>query len=271
MTRTPATPPPGDATSARLYNAYRGGEDAKDAYPQDVEIAEQLAGLGLDVALIAQQNRAFHERAVQYVAADLGIGQILDIGCGYPSTSDSNTHEITQREIPAARVAYVDHDPTVLAHAEALLTSSAEGVLGFIHQDLRNPQKILDDARRVLDFDQPVALLLIAVVHFLTDADAPYTAVRTLVDALPPGSAVVLSHVTDDFAPDMMRNAERLLKTEGRVQSQTRSREAIARFVTGLELVEPGLVPVHQWRPDDLESSQTPAGQIHNYGCIARI
>ncbi|MGW6454315.1 SAM-dependent methyltransferase [Streptomyces sp. NPDC055078] len=268
----PDVPLPGrQASTARLYGAYQGGGEEKHAYPVDVSLAEAVKGLGLDTQLIARQNRLFHNRAVQAVA-ELGIDQVLDIGAGLPAQTGTNTHEIMQKAIPTARVVYADNEPFVLRHAEALLHSGPDGATACVQADLRRPDIILAEARRTLDFDRPVAVLLIALLHFLPDDDAPYDLVEQLVTALAPGSVLVLSHVTDDYNPTVVRRAEALLG-EGGIRSQARSRDAILRFFTGVGLLPPGLVPVHQWRPADPDpgaspAQDIPASDIHNYGGI---
>jgi SAM-dependent methyltransferase len=259
----PQTQPPG--SSARLYDAY---QDGKDAYESDRETAARIAGLGLDPKLIATQNRAFHNRATHHAARDLGIHQILDVGCGMPAKTGPNTHQILEEIHPDTyRVLYVDHDPIVRAHAQALMRGSRRGSTSVVEADLRTPDLVLDAAREHLDLAHPVCLLLVAVVHFLGDDDQPHDLVRTLTDALPPGSALVLSHVTDDFAPDVMRQAEALL-ADVAVPARTRPYDDIHRFFDGLTLTDPGLVPVHQWHQDDPDIANIPTEEIHNYGGI---
>src|ERR1051326_9170709 len=173
------------AHSARIYDYYLGGQDN---FPADRRTAERAAESWPAVRTAVRENRAFLGRAVRFLVAEAGIRQFLDIGTGLPSAN--NVHEVAQGLVPSCRVVYVDNDPIVLAHARALLTSSPEGKTAYIHADLREPEKILADPVTVatLDFSQPIALMLVAVLHFLTDADGPYQIVDTLLDALPAGS-----------------------------------------------------------------------------------
>ncbi|MEU0689821.1 SAM-dependent methyltransferase [Streptomyces uncialis] len=259
---------PYSTTPARLYAAAHGGPEGRDAYPPDHELVDRLARLGLDPALIAHHNRTFHRRAVTYTARTLGISQFVDIGCGLPAQSRPNTHTTAAAAgDPSWRVLHVDNDPVVRAHADALLRTGTPGATTVLEADLRDPDIILDRARQVMDFRRPVALMLLAVLHYLTDADRPHDIVRHLVDALPPGSCLLLSHTTNDYAPQVTERAEELLAREG-IQARARSRDAIARFFDGLTPDGPGLVPVHQWRPADPASAALPASRIHTYGGI---
>ncbi|MFI1013038.1 SAM-dependent methyltransferase [Streptomyces sp. NPDC020965] len=253
----------GAPSTARLYDAYQGG---KSAYENDRDIARRIHRLGLKPKLIATQNRAFLIRAVDHTARAFGIDQFLDVGCGLPADSGPNVHTVVESVHPDSRILYVDHDPLVLAHGDALLRSQT-GTTAMVTADLRNPDIILTEAQRLLDFNRPIALLLTAVVHFIRDEERPHILVERLVNALPPGSAVVLSHVTDDFAPLVMRQAEALLAGEA-VQARTRGRAVIERFLSGLTLVEPGLVPVHQWHQPDTEIAAIPPSEVHGYGAV---
>ncbi|MFJ4773972.1 SAM-dependent methyltransferase [Streptomyces uncialis] len=254
-------------TPARLYAAAHGGPEGRDAYPPDQELVDRLADLGLDPRLIAHHNRDFHTRAVTWAAHVLGVGQFVDIGCGLPAQSRPDTHTTVAAAHPSWRVLHVDNDPVVRAHADALLRTSTPGASTVLEADLRDPAVILDRAREVMDFGEPVAVMLLGVLHCLTDADRPHDIVRHLVDALPPGSCLLLSHTTNDYAPRAMERAEELLAREG-IQAQARSRESVIRFFDGLIPDGPGLVPVHQWRPADPASAALPASRIHTYGGI---
>ncbi|MFA3876456.1 SAM-dependent methyltransferase [Streptomyces sp. MMCC 100] len=233
------------AHPARVYDVFLGG---KDHYPADLGAA--AAGLAANPRgyLDVRHNRDFLRRAVTALAREDGIRQFLDIGTGLPTAE--NVHQIAQRIAPGSRVVYVDNDPVVLAHARALLTSGPEGRTDYIDADLKSPARILEQAARTLDFDRPVALCLVAVLHFVEDAEA-YPIVRELVDALPAGSRLVLSHLTDDLNPENVRAVQRTY-TERGFTFVLRSREDVERFFTesGLELADPGVVPVHHWRPD---------------------
>jgi hypothetical protein len=239
-------------SAARIYDYYIGG---KDNYAVDRAAANEAAKLhpgGLDALRAGGlQNRRFLASAVNYLAGE-GIRQFLDIGTGLP-TAD-NTHEVAQRAAPSSRIVYVDHDPVVLAHARALLTSAPEGATSYIDADLRDPGTILQQAAATLDFTRPVAVMLIAVLHLIDDADDPYQIVRDLMAAMPPGSYLAISHLTADFPATAEAEAMRFFAralTERMAESMVlRDRAEIARFFDGLELVEPGIVQADQWRTD---------------------
>ncbi|MEY9846139.1 hypothetical protein ABH940_003224 [Streptacidiphilus sp. BW17] len=250
---------------ARLYDLYLGG---KDNFPADRAAARELLEVAPTLPVTAQQNRLFLARAVRYLAR-AGVRQFLDIGTGIPTAN--NTHEVAQAEAPEARVVYVDNDPIVLAHARALLRSEPSGRTAYIQADLRDPAAILADpmVRQVLDFDQPVALMLIAVLHFVQDDADPYGIVASLVDALPSGSFLALSHVTPDYAPAQWKQIVELYR-EGGMSAQARTRVEIDGFLQGLELVPPGLQVVSRWRPDPSSLTAATNADISCYGAIAR-
>lgn len=233
------------AHPARVYDVFLGG---KDHYPADRDAA--AAGLAANPRgyLDVRHNRDFLRRAVTTLTKDDGIRQFLDIGTGLPTAE--NVHQIAQRTAPETRVVYVDNDPVVLAHARALLTSGPEGRTDYIDADLKSPGQILEQAERTLDFSRPVALCLVAVLHFVED-EAAYPIVRELMDALPVGSRLVLSHLTDDLNPENIRAVQRTY-TERGFTFVLRNRTDIGRLFTeaGLELASPGVVPVHHWRAD---------------------
>jgi hypothetical protein len=251
---------------ARAYNYMLGG---KDHFAADRDAAEKALALWPSARASARENRAFLGRAVRYLAAEAGIRQFLDIGTGLPTTG--NVHEVAQAVAPSSRVVYADNDPLVLAHARALLTSSPEGRTAYVQADLRQPEKILSDAmtREVLDFSQPIALMLVAILHFITDEDRPGDIVATLLDALPPGSYLTTSHVTAEYNPDEMTGIQRNTREAG-VPFQLRDSDEFARLAfTGLELVPPGMVLVSEWRPDVPGPRPTPA-EVSFYGGVAR-
>jgi hypothetical protein len=235
---------------ARIYDYYIGG---KDNYAVDREAADEAAKLhpgGLDALRSGGlQNRRFLASAVNYLAEE-GIRQFLDIGTGLP-TAD-NTHEVAQRAAPSSRIVYVDHDPVVLAHARALLTSAPGGATSYIDADLRDPDTILRQAAATLDFTRPVAVMLIAILHVIDDADDPYQIVRDLIAAMPPGSYLAISHLTADITATgeagAMRSWARTLSERMPQNVVLRDRAEIARFFDGLEMVEPGIVQPDQWR-----------------------
>ena len=238
------------AHPARRYNYWLGG---KDNFAADRASGDELQRLFPKVRLGALANRAQLRRATQFVA-ESGVRQFLDIGTGLP-TAD-NTHQVAQRVTPDARVVYVDNDPLVMVHARALLTSTPAGRTAYIQADLNDPQSILDDPqlRGTLDMSQPVGLMLIAVLHFIHGQGAAKPIVRTLLDALPPGSFLVATHATSDFGtPEQQALYQRLIE-EGKSDVWTRPRDEFAELFEGLELVEPGVVPASEWRPDDGET-----------------
>src|SRR5215467_1414041 len=232
--------------AARVYDFYLGG---KDHFAADRETAQALMKIVPTIRAAARENRAFLGRAVRYLVAEAGIRQFLDIGTGLPSAS--NVHEVAQDVEPSCRIVYVDNDPLVLAHARALLTSSAEGKTAYIEADLRDPEKILQHpvTRQTLDFTKPVALMLVAVLHFLRDADGPRQIVETLLGALPSGSYLVASHVTNEHDPDTLAGAGRAYQERGLI-GQIRASDEFADLVfRGLEMVDPGVCMVSEWRP----------------------
>ena len=233
------------AHPARVYDVFLGG---KDHYPADLSAA--AAGLAANPRgyLDVRHNRDFLRRAVNTLVTEDGIHQFLDIGTGLPTAE--NVHQIAQRVAPDSRVVYVDNDPVVLTHARALLTSGPEGRTDYIDADLKDPAVILEQAAKTLDFDQPIALCLVAVLHFVEDEQA-YPIVRELVDALPSGSRVVLSHLTEDLNPENIRAVQRTY-TERGFTFVLRTRADVERFFTesSLDIVDPGVVPVHHWHPD---------------------
>jgi len=209
-------------------------------------------------------NRAFLRRAVEYLAGEAGIRQFLDIGTGLP-TAD-NTHEVAQRIAPESRIVYVDNDPIVLAHGRALLDSTPEGATAYIEADARDAAAILDEAAATLDFSQPVAVMMLAILHFIPDTDDPPAITRRFTDVLVPGSYLTLSATTSDIDGERVTRATGDFNTQ-RVASQffPRTHAEIAACFAGLELVEPGLVPLPRWR-----ALASPADQVPVYGGVAR-
>lgn len=219
--------------------------------------------------ITARENRAFLGRAVRYLAREAGIRQFLDIGTGLPTTN--NVHEAAQSVAPEARVVYIDNDPLVLTHARALLTSSPEGRTAYIQADLRDPAAILSSptVREVLDFSQPVALILVAVLHFLQDEHKPAETIATLLDALPAGSYLIASHITGEHLPAEAAVTTRTYRSSG-IPLQVRDSDDFAALAfAGLTLVPPGVVLVSEWRPDDDTPRPAPA-EVNCYGAVAR-
>jgi S-adenosyl methyltransferase len=233
------------AHTARIWNYWLGG---KDNYPVDRAVGDQIRQLHPGIGDYARADRAFLGRAVRYLTGQAGIRQFLDIGTGLP-TAD-NTHEVAQRAAPESRVVYVDNDPLVLAHAHALLTTGPEGVTAYIDADLHDPVTILDHAARTLDFTRPIALMLLGVVIFINDDNQAYSIVQRLVDAVPSGSYLVLSHtIVSPEMPDVDA-AVAFWNEHGTPKLKQRTREQITRFFDGLELLEPGVVSCSRWRPE---------------------
>ena len=251
---------------ARMYDYYIGGKNhfAADRAVADKALASWPAGrIGL------RENRKFLGRVVRYLAAEAGIRQFLDIGSGLPSTN--NVHEVAQHAAPESRVVYVDNDPMVLTHARALLDSSPEGRTAYMQADLRSPLSIIwsPGVREVLDFREPVALMLVAVLHFLGDEDKPDEVVGTLLDALPPGSYLAASHMTMEHDPVSMSGGEQAYLDAG-ITMHARDSDQFARLAfSGLEIVPPGVVLVSEWRPDSRAPRPTPA-EVACYGGVAR-
>jgi S-adenosyl methyltransferase len=234
------------AHSARVYDYWLGG---KDNFASDRDAAEEAIGANPGIVEDARANRAFLGRAVSYLARDCGVRQFLDIGTGLPS--GRNTHEIAQSIDPAARVVYVDNDPIVLTHARAMLVSDPEGSCDYVDADLRDPAVILKAAARTLDLDRPVALLLVLVLHLIPDEDGPHAVVSSLLNGLPGGSYLVVSHPASDIRPDAVAEMTRRMNQRLRGPKATvRDRDQTSRFFAGLELLEPGVVQPPQWRPE---------------------
>ena len=255
--------------AARRYNYWLGGKDHFQADRDSAAMIEQFAP---SVAVGARQNRSFHGRAVRYLAAEAGVRQFLDIGCGLPAPD--NTHELAQEVDPGARVVYVDNDPLVMAHARALLTGTREGRTAYVDADLREPDRILSGARATLDFDRPVAVLLVAVLHFILDEDDPYGLLARLVDAVPSGSYLVVTNATADYmGAEQLAVLEaanaRAERREDRVR--LRSRAEVERFFSGLDLLPPGVCPVSHWRPADPDEPLTTPTDLCALAGVARI
>jgi O-methyltransferase involved in polyketide biosynthesis len=230
---------------ARMWNYWVGG---KDHFAADREAADKIMAAMPSLPAIARSVRHFLIDIVHSLTVDYGIRQFLDIGTGLP-TAD-NTHDVAQRAAPESRIVYADYDPVVLAHARALLTSSPEGETDYIEADLRETGTILSAAGRTLDFSKPVAILLLAVLHFIPDEDDPYAIVRTLMDAVPSGSFLVIVHAPSDRSPEEMAEQTRRYNESGAEFMRPRSQEEILRFFTGLELIGPGIAPLSEWLPE---------------------
>lgn len=264
------TPPSGvnvkTPNSARMYDYFLGG---KDNFAIDRQVADEVIAALPEVPQSARENRAFLQRAVRYCVEEAGIRQFLDIGAGLPT--QENVHQVAQRIDPDTRVVYVDHDPVVIAHARMLL----DGVAGAtaLQADLRHPEEILDtaDVAAYLDFAQPVAVPLVAIMHFIPDADGPAGIIGRIRDAIAPGSPLVLSHATADTLRPEDVEAGQQVSVRGREQFSFRSRAEVLRLFDGFDLVEPGLVRVSAWRPTDGGQRTAEAMAYGGVGRVGRV
>jgi O-methyltransferase involved in polyketide biosynthesis len=233
------------AHSARLWNYLLGG---KDNFAADREAAEMALALMPELVESARADREFLGRAVRFLAGEAGVRQFLDIGTGLPTAN--NTHEVAQSIAPDARIVYVDNDPMVLVHARALLTSTPHGATDYVDADARDPEKILAAAARTLDFTQPIAVMMLGILNFITDDAEAYSIVDRVLDAVPAGSYLVVSHPTREVNPEAVDEAMRMWNESGSAQITARTKGDIERFFARLQLLEPGVVSCSQWRPD---------------------
>ncbi len=253
----------GVAHNARVWNYWLGG---KDNYPVDRQVGDRVTQMYPAIGEVARADRAFLGRAVRFLAQEAGIRQFLDIGTGLP-TAD-NTHDVAQRIAPGSRIVYVDNDPIVLTHARALLTSSPEGVADYVDADVHDPQTILRGAARTLDFDRPVAVMLLGILNFVLDTGEAVSIVDRLVDAVPSGSYLALTHPTLELGGEGNAEAMRFWNENATPAITARTGQEVARFLERLELVEPGLVSCSRWRPDlGTEGEQA---QVAQFGAVGR-
>ncbi|MET7403823.1 SAM-dependent methyltransferase [Dactylosporangium sp. NPDC005572] len=243
------------AHSARLWNYLLGG---KDNFAADREAAEQVLAFMPELVQSARFNRQFLGRAVRHLAGEAKVRQFLDIGTGLP-TAD-NTHEVAQHTAPESRVVYVDNDPMVLVHARALLTSRPEGATDYIDADIRDTARILAAAAETLDLSQPVAIMLLGILNFVVDDAEAQGIVRTLVDAVPSGSYLVISHPTREVNPEAVDRAVQMWNAGGAAPMAVRTPGEIESYFDGLELLTPGVLTVSHWRPDG--NDETPASEF---------
>jgi len=248
---------------ARVYDFWLGG---KDNYAADREAAEKVIAAAPHVLASVRAQRAFLGRVVRYLAGEAGIRQFLDIGTGLPSAG--NTHEVAQQIAPECRVVYVDNDPIVLAHARALLASSAEGATAYLDADLRDTAAILDEAAVTLDFSQPVAIMLLGVLHCIPDADHPHAITCRLLAAVTSGSYLTIAHPASDIASEQMARSSRDYNERAAAPVTMRTHAEVSRFFDGLNLMEPGVVQLHRWHP----GSDGPdlRRDLANYGGVGR-
>jgi S-adenosyl methyltransferase len=256
----------GQAHPARAYDYYLGG---KDNFEPDRELGRRTEQVWPTVRVFARENRMFMQRAVRYLAAEEGISQYLDIGSGIPTSP--NVHEIAQRVLPSSRVVYVDRDPLVISHARSLLRSTPEGTAGYLYADAREPETILAEVADVLDFSKPVAILMIAVLHFLPDEWNPGAILGTLLEALAPGSFLVASQITSEHDPETIGAAAAVYYKATGMPDSSRSREEFEKLAftsQGLQVVEPGVTLVSEWR--DQERARPTAAQVSCYGAVGK-
>jgi len=251
--------------SARIWNYWLGG---KDNYPVDREAGDEVRARIPDIADGARAERAFLVRVVLHLVGEVGIRQFLDVGTGLPTLN--NTHEVAQTTVPECRIVYVDNDPLVLAHARALLTSTPEGVTEYIHADLRDPDTILTEAARILDFSQPVGLMLLGVVNHIMDCDEAYSVVNRLVTSLPSGSYLALTHSTAEVHGEPMLEVMRQVTERGGTPIRARTRQELVRFFDSTELLDPGVVSCSRWRPDPIQVG-TQQAEVYLFGGVGRI
>jgi S-adenosyl methyltransferase len=247
---------------ARVYDYWLGG---KDNFPADRAMGERTIAAYPDLVHSVRANRAFLARTVRYLAAEAGVRQFLDIGTGIPTAN--NTHEVAQRVAPQCRIVYVDNDPVVLVHAKELLTSSPQGACAYIDGDLRDPDTILAAAADTLDFGQPVAVMLVAVMHFTGEDNEASAIVNRLMGACVPDSFLTISHVASDIDAEQIAEMVRRLNESTPEKTTPRDRAGVTRLFDGLELVEPGVVRAAEWRPDTNAEAASPAAL---WGGVAR-
>jgi hypothetical protein len=247
---------------ARVYDYWLGGKDNFEADRQAAEAAMEIFPYTVQSA---RACRRYLARVVRFLAAEMGIRQFLDLGTGLPSAD--NVHEVAQAAAPDSRIVYVDNDPIVLVHARALLTSSAAGETHYIDADLRDTQQVLAQARQMLDFSQPVAVMLLSVLHFVTDEQDPAEIIRSVMEPLAPGSYLALGHHTADIFPELEEFARYLSRLNPEYRATLRTRDQVAALFGDLELVPPGLVQISQWRPDSAYDADLPAAL---WGGVAR-
>ena len=256
----------GTAHAARIYDYVLGG---KDYYPADQEAGDAMCREWPALPIHMRANRDWMNRAVRRLAEEAGIRQFLDIGSGIPTSP--NIHEIAQSAAHASRVVYVDNDPLVLSISEGLLNSTPEGRTAYVEADMRDPAAILDAPafRDTLDLSEPVALTVIAIVHFLLDEHDAVGMVRRLLEPLPPGSYLAMSVGTAEFAPEEVGRVAREYAARD-MPMRLRTRAEAEEFFTGLDLVEPGIVQVHKWHPDGPDTGTIRDEDIAMYGAVAR-
>jgi hypothetical protein len=247
---------------ARVWNYLIGG---KDNFAADRKAADGLVAAAPVMGVVAPATRAFLQRAVRFLAAEAGLRQFLDVGTGLPT--GNNTHEVAQSVAPESRIVYVDNDPVVLSHARALLTSAPEGFTGYIDADAREPEKIIAEAAETLDFGAPVGIVMVDILNFIDDTGEAASVISALMSAVAPGSYLVAMQPASDLDPELL-GAQRWWNQVAAVPVALRSRAETMSFFTGLELIEPGLVTVPEWRPG--EADQDYGKRLPLYAAVAR-
>lgn len=253
------------AHTARVWNHWLGG---KDNFAADREVGQQILRFLPNMRTTARADRAFLGRAVRYLAGEAGIRQFLDVGTGLP-TAD-NTHEVAQSVVPESRIVYVDNDPLVLVHARALLTSTPQGATDYIEADLHEPETILREAARTLDFTQPVALTLLGVLNFIIDDDQSRAIVDTLLDAVRPGSYLAIAHASNEVNPTEAEAARRFWNENAKPPITFRSVRQIGAYFDRAELLEPGVVSCSRWRPGPGDAGVPEVDQFCGVGRVVR-
>lgn len=253
---------PDQPHSARMYDYFLGG---KDNYEADRQAAEAVLRVWPGIRTAAKVNRAFMHRSTRFLVG-AGVRQFLDVGTGIPT--EPNLHQIAQQDARHSRVVYVDNDPLVLAHARALMVGAPEGATTYLQADVTDPAAILDAAplREVLDLARPVGLSMIALLHFIDNGAGEI--VKTFLDALAPGSYLVICTATADFSPEQVATAREIYRARG-ITARDRSRDEVASLFGGLEVVEPGMVPPHRWRPDGI--ADVPDSYDASVSCYAAV
>ena len=249
--------------SARIWDYWLGG---KDNYQVDREVGDRIEEMLPDIVRQASEDRMFLGGVVRYLAGEAGIRQFLDIGTGLP-TAD-NTHQVAQRVAPESKIVYVDNDPLVLAHARALLTSSPEGATDYIHADMHDPGTIIEGARQILDFGQPIAITMLGVLWHVMDNDEANAIVGQLMQAMPSGSYLALNHPTLEVTGEKMATAIQYWNQYGTPPGTHRTPDQLARFFDGMDLIEPGVVSITRWRPEATSSGEPE--EIDQFGGVGR-
>ena len=237
--------------TARVWNYWLGG---KDNFAADRDAGDQVEAMIPGIVDSARANRAFLGRAVRYLVGDEGIRQFLDVGTGIPT--ENNTHEVAQSVAPEARIVYVDNDPMVLVHARALLVGTSAGATDYVDGDARDPERILELAAKTLDFDQPVAIMMLGILNHIVDDDEAHAVVRRLLSAVPSGSYLAIGHPTSEVHGEAMDESMRMWNERGGTPIKSRNRAELASFFEGLELLEPGVVSCSRWRPENTDGEE---------------